>query len=473
MGLVSYQAQDGGERFHRRWKGDGLMTENRMLKVNDSGHLTIGGCDTVELAYKHGTPLYVYDEGEIRRRCQEYVTEFSTRYPQVEIAYAAKAALTTGLARLMEQESMALDVASAGELYTALQADFPVDRIKMHGNYKSNLEYRMALEAGVGRIVVDSLIELSQLNCWAHKLDTVADILIRVRPGIDTHTHELIQTGQVDSKFGVGIYGGEAEEAVRRAQEMENLRLRGFHCHIGSQLLETDAFERAIDQMVAFAAGMHHELGCECEDLDLGGGLGIRYTEKDEPPTVGDLAEAICPRLETVLDAHDLPQPRLILEPGRSIVGEAGVTIYTVGVVKEIPDLRTYVSVDGGLSDNPRPALYDAVYEAVVANEADKEPTQWVRISGKHCETDTLIDDTQIGDVEPGDLLAVFSTGAYNYAMASNYNRFTRPAVVLCCDGRDELLVERESLADLVTHDRIPSHLVAPEASDERCAGQG
>lgn len=443
------------------------MSQNRMLRWNEAGHLVVGGCDAVTLAHKHGTPLYVYDEGEIRRRCREYIGEFSKRYREIEIAYAAKAALTTGIARLMDQEGMALDVASAGELFTAMQADFPPERIKMHGNFKSNLEYRMALEGGVGRIVVDSLIELSQLNSWAAKLGKVADILIRVRPGIDTHTHASIRTGQVDSKFGVGIYGNEAFEAVQLALQMSNLRLRGFHCHIGSQLLETDAFERAIDQMAAFVARVHNELDCACEDLDLGGGLGIRYTEKDEPPTVADLAEAICPRLIERIEAHALPHPRLILEPGRSIVGEAGVTLYTVGVVKQIPDLRTYVSVDGGLSDNPRPALYDAVYETVIANRANEKPSQWVRVAGKHCETDTLIDDTEIGDVQPGDLLAVFGTGAYNYAMASNYNRFTRPAVVLCCDGRDELLVERERLTDLVAHDRIPPHLAA--AAHERC----
>ncbi len=443
-----------------------------MLRVNDAGHLTVGGCDVVTLAHKYGTPLYIYDEDEIRSRCRKYINEFASRYPEIEIAYAGKAALTTGLARLMDQEGMGLDVASAGELFTALRAEFPAERIKMHGNFKSNVEYRMALQARVGRIVVDSLLELSQLNSWAGKLGEVADILIRVRPGIDTHTHELIQTGQVDSKFGVGIYGSEAREAVRLAKQMENLRLHGFHCHIGSQLLETDGFERAIDQMVEYLARMRDELDCECEDLDLGGGLGIRYTEKDEPPTIAELAEAICPRLLARLEAHDLRPPRLILEPGRSIVGEAGVTVYTVGVVKEIPDLRTYVSVDGGLSDNPRPALYDAVYEAVVANRADEEASQWVRIAGKHCETDTLIDDTPIADVQPGDLLAVFATGAYSYAMASNYNRFTRPAVVLCSDGSDELLVERERLEDLVAHDRIPPHLAA-DRKPERYAGEG
>ncbi|MGI5818725.1 MAG: diaminopimelate decarboxylase [Armatimonadota bacterium] len=450
------------------------MSENTMLKVNEAGHLMIGGCDAVELAQRHGTPLYVYDEEHIRSRCREYIKQFGDRYPEVEIAYASKAALTTAIARLMDQEGMGLDVASAGELYTALQADFPAERIKMHGNYKSNMEYRMALESGVGRVVADSLLELGQLNRWALKMNTVADILIRVRPGIDTHTHESIQTGQVDSKFGVGIYGGEAREAIERALASEALNLRGLHCHIGSQLLETDAFERAIDQMIEFLARMHDELGLECEDLDLGGGLGIRYTEKDEPPTVAELAEAICPRLLSKLDEHGLNHPRLILEPGRSIVGEAGVTLYTVGVVKEIPDLRTYVAVDGGLSDNPRPALYDAEYEVVVANRADETPTHWVRVAGKHCETDTLIDDINIAECKPGDILAVFATGAYNYAMASNYNRFTRPAMVLCCDGKDDVLVERESLADLIMHDRIPRRLQTGEAGERGlAAGQG
>jgi diaminopimelate decarboxylase len=435
------------------------MPENSMKVVNSDGHLMIGGCDTVDLAAQYGTPLYVFDEGLIRKRCREYLDAFGEGYPKIEIAYAAKAALTKAIARIMDQEGMGLDVASAGELHTALEAGFPAERIKMHGNFKSETEMRMAIEAGVGRIVADSLTELDQLDALAGELGLRAELLIRVRPGIDTHTHELIQTGQVDSKFGVGIYGGEAEAAVGKALAAENLDLRGLHCHIGSQLLELDGFERAVELMVEFIAHLRDETGWECEDLDLGGGLGIRYTEHDQPPSVAELADLMCPHLLAKLAEHGLPQPRLILEPGRSIVGEAGVTIYTVGVVKDIPDLRTYVSVDGGLSDNPRPALYDAVYEAVVANKADQEPTEWVRVAGKHCETDTLIEDANIQPVEPGDLLAVFATGAYNYAMASNYNRFTRPAVVLCVDGRAELIVRRETLADIVSHDVVPAHL--------------
>ncbi len=436
-----------------------MTTPNSMLIVNEAGHLVVGGCDVVELAARFGTPLYVYDESAIRRRCREYLQAFGERYPQVEICYAGKAALTTALARLMDQEGMGLDVASAGELYTALQAGFPAERIKLHGNYKSEQEMRMALEAGVGRIVVDSIPELDQLDALAADLGVTADILIRVRPGIDTHTHELIQTGQVDSKFGVGIYGGEAEEAVRRALGLQHLRLHGLHCHIGSQLLELDSFERAVDLMVEFMAQLRDQMGWQGADLDLGGGLGIRYTAHDEVPSVAEFAQRVCSRLLQRADSAGLQPPRLILEPGRSIVGEAGVTLYTVGVVKRIPGLRTYVSVDGGLSDNPRPALYGAVYEAVVANRADQPPAEWVRVAGKHCETDTLIEEAHIQSVQAGDLLAVFATGAYNYAMSSNYNRFPRPAVVLCADGRAELIVRRESLEDLVAHDIIPAHL--------------
>ncbi|MCD6361188.1 MAG: diaminopimelate decarboxylase, partial [Armatimonadetes bacterium] len=354
-----------------------MTTPNSMKVVNSSGHLTVGGCDVVELAERFGTPLYVYDESVIRQRCRDYREQFGRHYSNVEVCYAGKAGLTTAIARLMDQEGMGLDVASAGELYTALQAGFPPERIKMHGNYKSELEIRMAIEAGVGRIVADSLEELEQLDALAGETGVRADILIRVRPGIDTHTHELIQTGQVDSKFGVGIYGGEAEAAVRRALAAEHLNLHGLHCHIGSQLLELDGFERAVDLMVEFIEHVHRETGWECEDLDIGGGLGIRYTQHDEPPTIAEMAQRICSRLRERVDAAGLKEPRLILEPGRSIVGEAGVTIYTVGVVKDIPGLRKYVSVDGGLSDNPRPALYDAVYEAVVANKADREATEW------------------------------------------------------------------------------------------------
>ena len=440
-------------------KGHSGMSENAMKIVNEAGHLVVGCCDVVELAARHGTPMYLLDEEAIRGRCRQYRREFESRYPEVEVAYAGKALLTMSLCRIMAQEGLGLDVASEGELYTALEAGFPPERIKLHGNFKSKSEMRRALEIGVGRIVVDSLIELEQLNAIAEEMGTDADVFIRVRPGVDTHTDEKIQTGQVDSKFGLGIYSGEAEKGVQRALELPRLRLRGIHCHIGSQLLDVVGFERAIDLMVEFIAELHDRHGFVPDDLDMGGGLGTRYTEDDDPPSTADLAEAMCSTLKEKLSDHALPEPRLILEPGRSIVGEAGITVYTVGVVKEIPGIRTYVSVDGGLSDNPRPALYGAVYEAIVANKADQEATQWVRVAGKHCETDTLIDDTLIQPVEAGDLLAVFSTGAYNYAMASNYNQFLRPPVILCSGGADHVIVKRESLEDLVRHDVIPEHL--------------
>ncbi|NPV48619.1 MAG: diaminopimelate decarboxylase [Armatimonadetes bacterium] len=428
--------------------------------INAAGHLTIGGCDTVELAERFGTPLYVVDEWLVRDNCRRYLGAFRAVLPEVEIAYAGKALLTTAIARLMDQEGMALDTASAGELYTALQAGFPPERIKLHGNFKKPDLLRMALETGVGRIVVDSLEELHDLSQIAAEMGRTADILIRVAPGIKAHTHHAIQTGQEDTKFGLGLRCGSAREGTRLALELPNLTLHGFHAHIGSQILDTDAFKHATAAMVDFLADMRDEFGFAARQLDLGGGLGIRYQEDDIPPTIEELAQAVGTALKDACAARDFPVPELILEPGRSIVGEAGTTLYTVGVVKHIPGVRTYVSVDGGLSDNPRPVMYDAVYRALLANRANEAPThELVRISGAHCETDTLIPEIALPEPAPGDILAVLGTGAYNHAMASNYNRFSRPAMVLVADGQADLIYARESLADLVRQDLMPERL--------------
>ncbi|MCD6352383.1 MAG: diaminopimelate decarboxylase [Armatimonadetes bacterium] len=436
-----------------------MLLDDQARNVNEAGHLVLGGCDCVELADTFGTPLYVLDEELLRGNCRAYVQAFSSRVEAVEICYAGKALLTTGLARLVQQEGLGLDVASAGELYTALKADFPPERIKLHGNFKSDLELEMALDAGVGRIVVDSLSEIDRLQAAAARLGKEADVLLRVTPGIRAHTHDYVATGHVDSKFGLGVASGAAEEGTRRILACENLRLRGFHCHIGSQVFALDGFARATEIMVGFAARMRDELDYTAEELDMGGGLGIAYTHEDAPPTIDEFAEVLCSALLKATDEQAFPVPKLILEPGRSIVGPAGITLYRVGPVKEIPGVRTYVAVDGGLSDNPRPALYDAQYEAVVANKADLPTTVSVRVAGKHCETDTLLPEISLQPVEEGDVLAVFCTGAYNYAMASNYNRFPRPAMVLVRDGRAEVLVERESLEDLVRQDRVPPGL--------------
>ncbi len=429
--------------------------------VDGRGHLTIGECDTVELARRFGTPLYVLDEALIRDNCRRYLRAFHRRFPDVEVAYSGKALLTKAICKIVESEGLALDVCSLGELQTALAVDFPVGRINMHGNYKLDEEIDLAVSSGVGRIIADCLPELERISDSAARHGTTARVMIRVRPGIKAHTHEYIQTGHEDNKFGLGLPDGEALSGAQRAMELPHLELVGVHCHVGSQIFALECFERAAEVMLGFMAEVREATGLELAELNLGGGLGIQYTHEDTPPSLDHLAEVICGAVATGAEKHGLPVPRLMLEPGRSIVGEAGTTLYRVGVVKHIPGIRTYVAVDGGLSDNPRPALYQAEYEAVVANKAHLGPLQRVRVSGRHCETDTLIESIALQPVEPGDILAVFSTGAYNYSMASNYNRFPRPAVVLVQDGEADIIVERETAADLLRFDRVPARLEA------------
>jgi len=435
------------------------MTLFGTQRINDAGHLEIGGCDTVELAQRFGTPLYVVDEALVRENCREYRRAFRQRLDAVDVAYAAKTLMTTAICRLMNQESMSLDVASEGELYTALQAGFPPDRIKLHGNFKKPSLIRMALEHGVGRIDADSLIELHDLSRIAGEMGKTAHLLLRIAPGVKASTHAAIMTGQEDTKFGLSIRD-DARKGIKLALELPNLQLHGFNIHIGSQILDTDAFKRAVEVMIEFIASVRDEFDFACEQLDLGGGLGIRYQEDDRPPSIDGFAEAIVGALQTTCQERNIPIPEIVLEPGRSIVGEAGTTLYTVGVVKHIHGVRTYVSVDGGLSDNPRPVMYDALYRATVANKADQEPSvEGIRVSGAHCETDTLISEIALQEVEPGDILAVYCTGAYNYAMASNYNRFPRPAMVLVHDGQADVIVRREELDDLLRQDVMPERL--------------
>lgn len=433
--------------------------------INSKGHLEIGGCDSIDMAAQFGTPLYIMDEALIRKNCREYMHGFRSRYPDTNITFAGKAFLTTAMCRIVDQEGLCLDVVSAGEIYTALKADFPMERIYFHGNFKSEAELRMALSHGVGRIVVDNAQELELLNTVALDMGKKADILFRLTPGIDPHTHRLIRTGQADTKFGLNIKDGSAISAVKRALECKGITLRGIHCHVGSQLLDLEAHTAAIPIMVEFAKQVFDETGFTFEEINTGGGLGIRYVEGQVPPTIDQFAEVITKTFMDAMEREGLPnRPRLIQEPGRSIVGTAGTTLYTAGTIKKVsiteePGYRIYVAVDGGMSDNPRPLLYDAVYEAVVANKANEQASLVATISGKHCETDTLILDAKIAEVSPGDIIAVMCTGAYNYSMSSNYNRFTRPAVVLVSDGKTDLIVERETLDDLVRCDRIPSRL--------------
>lgn len=433
-------------------------------RVNARGHLEIGGCDVTRLAAEFGTPLYVMDEELIRSNCREYRAAFEKRYSKNVICYASKAFLTFAMCRIVEEEGLSLDVASLGELYTALKASFPAKRINLHGNNKSRDELELAVARRVGHVVVDSLLEIETLSTVAREHHRKVTVLVRCTPGVDPDTHRFIRTGQADTKFGLNIKDGSAIEGIRRVLASPELRFDGIHCHIGSQLLDTEAHEGAVGIMAGLMADVRRKTGALCNIVNIGGGLGVRYRSHHNPPSYDEFAQIVTSRLIDALDSAGLPQPILQQEPGRSIVGEAGTTLYTVGALKTVPikrnpGQRTYVNVDGGLSDNPRPQLYGAEYEVIVANRAGEPCDRVVTVAGKHCETDVLIWDASTPEVRSGDILAVQTTGAYNHAMASNYNRFLRPAVVLVRDGQADVIVERETLADIVRKDRLPARL--------------
>lgn len=433
---------------------------------NEQGHLTIGGVDAVDLARRFGTPLYVMDEEQIRRSCRAYMDGFRQNYPAFEVAYASKAFLCTAMVALVEQEGLSLDVVSGGEIATARQAGYPMSRTYFHGNNKSPEEIALALEAGVGRFIVDSMQELHLLSHIAGEQGKVAQIYLRLTPGVSAHTHEYISTGQVDSKFGFAIELGLAMEATKLAQSLPNIELKGFHCHIGSQIFDLEGYRVAVARMLDYIAAVRDETGFVAGELNLGGGLGVRYTDADRPTAPAELAARMARAVKAGAAERNLPLPKLIVEPGRSIVAEAGTTLYTVGTIKEIPGVRTYLSVDGGMGDNIRPALYQAVYECAVANKLHSPATRVVTVAGRYCESgDMLIHDAKVADdVASGDILAVFTTGAYNYSMASKYNRFPTPAVVFVQSGQADLVVKRESFADMAAHDLIPDRLRAPIA---------
>lgn len=425
------------------------------IGVNDKGHLTIGGCDTVELARRFGTPVYVYDEMEIRRNCQEFVRSIEDNYAgNGMVLYASKAFCCKEICRICAQENMGLDVVSGGELYTALSVDFPAEKIYFHGNNKTADELEQAVEHNVGRIVVDNIFELEMLERIAGDAGKTAEILFRIKPGIDAHTHSFVKTGQIDSKFGFALETGEAMAAVKKALEMKHIRLVGVHCHIGSQIFDIDPFELAARVMLDFMAQVKKETGLELDILNLGGGFGIKYLQTDRPRPFSDYMKKVSAVVKEYSAELGLKIPYIIIEPGRSIVGAAGLTLYTVGAVKKIPDVRTYVSVDGGMGDNPRYVLYQSKYEVLCANKANEPRECTATIAGKCCESGDLIQEwTSVQRVEPGDILAVLATGAYNYSMASNYNRICRPPVVMVKDGEARIVVERETYADMTRKD--------------------
>ncbi len=444
------------------------MTLPRGLRANDAGHLEIAGCDTVELAQQFGTPLYVMNEDLIREHCREYRQGFDGHYPRWRVLYASKAFLTTAICRLIEEEGLGLDVVSGGELYTALAAHFPPELIYFHGNNKTPDELEMALRAGVGRFMVDSDYELELLNAIAGRLGRTASVILRVTPGIEAHTHDYVQTGQLDSKFGISLAEDQIMVTVRKTLALPHISLRGLHCHIGSQIFELAPYRLAADVMVQLLRRIQDECGVSLAELDLGGGVGIQYTDEDLPLRRGSFVETVIAAVTDACHRHEFSLPELLVEPGRSLVGDAGITLYSVGSIKDVPGIRRYVAVDGGMVDNPRPALYGARYEAVVANKAGAPRTERVSLAGRCCESgDMLIKDITLPPVQSGDIVAVFATGAYNYSMASNYNRLPRPAVVMVTAGQAHVIVRRESYSDLIANDIIPAHLRRlPEAAN-------
>ena len=422
--------------------------------VNKKGHLEIGGLDTVELAEKYGTPLYVYDIALIRERAKSFRDTFEKLGIKAQVAYASKAFSTVGMVQLVDEERLSLDVVSGGELYTALQAGFPPVRIHFHGNNKSYDELVMAIKSGIGCVVVDNFHEIALLDEISLKYGVKTAVLLRVTPGIEAHTHDYILTGQEDSKFGFGLENGQADRAVNMVLSTTNLSLLGIHCHIGSQIFETTGFVLAVTKMFGKIKQWKEEHHYIPTVLNLGGGFGIRYTSEDDPIPVSQYVEEIINEVKRHSSNINIDVPEIWIEPGRSLVGDAGTTLYSVGSRKEIPNIRNYVAIDGGMTDNIRPALYQAKYEAVLANRVLDDAEETVSIAGKCCESgDMLIWDIPLPRANSADLLAVFCTGAYGYSMANNYNRIPRPPVVFVENGEEQLVVKRESYEDIVRLD--------------------
>lgn len=422
--------------------------------VNKKGHLEIGGLDTVELAEKYGTPLYVYDIALIRERAKSFRDTFEKLGIKAQVAYASKAFSTVGMVQLVDEEGLSLDVVSGGELYTALQAGFPPSRIHFHGNNKSYDELVMAIKSGIGCVVVDNFHEIALLDEISLNYGVKTSVLLRVTPGIEAHTHDYILTGQEDSKFGFGLENGQADLAVSTVLSSLNLSLLGIHCHIGSQIFETTGFILAVTKMFGKIKDWKEEHGFVPSVLNLGGGFGIRYTSEDDPIPVSQYVEEIINEVKRHSSNINIDVPEIWIEPGRSLVGDAGTTLYSVGSRKEIPNIRNYVAIDGGMTDNIRPALYQAKYEAVLANRVHDDAEETVSIAGKCCESgDMLIWDIPLPKANSDDLLAVFCTGAYGYSMANNYNRIPRPPVVFVENGEEQLVVKRESYEDIVRLD--------------------
>ena len=441
------------------------MFHSPNLSINSENHLVIGQHDTVELAKKFGTPLYVLDEDLMRDNCRAYKNAIDTYYDgHGLVLFASKALCTMYTGRLVEEEGLGADVVSGGELYTLYKAGFPMEKVFFHGNNKTPDEIELALNCGVGHIVVDNKYELELLNRIANEKNVNQRILFRIKPGIDAHTHDFVKTGQIDSKFGVALENGEAYEIHKLALSMSNIQIDGVHCHIGSQIFDVEPFCEAAKVMIGFIADLYDKLGIKVNILNLGGGFGIKYTATDDPIAPSEYIHKVTNVVKELAQEKGIDLPFLVFEPGRSIVASAGITLYTVGCVKEIENVRTYVSIDGGMCDNPRYILYGSKYTAVLANNASAEPVAPITIAGKCCESGDLIQEhVMMPQIHVGDTLAVLATGAYNYSMSSNYNRIPRPPIVAASGNEAKIIVKRETYDDLIKNDVLEEVRVLQE----------
>ncbi|MBE5867862.1 MAG: diaminopimelate decarboxylase [Lachnospiraceae bacterium] len=431
------------------------MFHSDNLSINEQNHLTIGVHDAVELAKEYGTPLYILDEDMIRKNCQAYKEAMDQYYDgNGLVLFASKALCTLYTSKLVAQEGLGADAVSGGELYTLHKAGFPMEKVFFHGNNKTRSEIELALELGVGHIVVDNRYELDLLNEVAGERNVTQKILFRIKPGVDAHTHDFVKTGQIDSKFGVALENGEAFEIYAYAATLKNIQIDGVHCHIGSQIFDVDPFHEAARVMIDFMAQLYEKLSLKVRILNLGGGFGIKYAPEDDPLPAAEYIQKAVKTVKKLTAEKGMELPYLVFEPGRSIVASAGVTLYTVGGIKEIENVRTYVSVDGGMCDNPRYILYGAKYTAVLANNASAQPIAPVTIAGRCCESGDLIQEhVMMPKIKVGDTLAVLATGAYNYSMSSNYNRLPRPAIVALKGEEKKVIVKRETYEDIIRND--------------------
>ena len=438
------------------------MTTNQLLKPvtveRRNNILTVGGCNMTDLANQYQTPLYVIDEDTLRAVCNDYKKAFE-KYPHTRMMYASKALCTPAISKILDSEGFGFDTVSMGEIFTVLKAGISLDKVLFNGNNKTEEELDFAIKNGIGRISVDNFAEVDLISKVGGRYNKVIDVLLRITPGIECHTHEYIQTGQLDSKFGFDL--SQVDDVITKiTTEHQNIRIRGLHAHIGSQIFEPQCYHDEIDVLIQEISRIEEKFGIKLDEINIGGGLGVKYTGSDCPPSINEVADVIIGSLEKHIKKYNTEPPTLFIEPGRSVICTSGVTLYTVGSMKQVPNMTKYVTVDGGMADNPRPSMYQAEYVAEIANDTTGRKDEKVTIAGRFCESgDILIKDITLPELVTGDTLCVYNTGAYNYSMASNYNCVEKPAMVLVKDGKSDIIIYRESLDDLVSHAVVPDRL--------------